>query len=84
VLPKPAFGAPKAGIRCTTNSEEHFRKIAESYLASSAGGREGPKPISTAQTSPPLQMCQHQQVFTTLCTRVSIFIIIFSKKLAPH
>jgi hypothetical protein len=43
----------------------HFPKITES--------REGPKPISTAQIPPPLQMCKHQQVFTTLCTCVSIF-----------
>jgi hypothetical protein len=41
-------------------------------------------PKSATQTSPPLQMCQHQQVFTTLCTCVSIFTIIFSKELAPH
>jgi hypothetical protein len=84
MLWEPASGAPEASVRCTKNCEEHFRKFAESYLASSTGGREGPKPISSAQTLPPLQMCQHQQVFTTLCTCVSIFTIIFSKKLAPQ
>jgi hypothetical protein len=46
--------------------------------------REDPKPFSTTQTSPPFQMCQHQQVFTTLCMCVSIFTIIFLKELAPH
>jgi hypothetical protein len=32
-------------------------KGAESRLASSAGGREEPKPLSTAQIPPPSQMC---------------------------
>jgi hypothetical protein len=32
----------------------------------------------------PSQMCQHQQVFTTLCTCVSIFTIIFSMELATQ
>jgi hypothetical protein len=35
----------------------HFHRSAESRLASLAGGREGHKPISTAQTPPPSQMC---------------------------
>jgi hypothetical protein len=43
-----------------------------------------PKPLSTTQTPQPSQMCQHQQVFTTLCTCVSIFTIIFSKELATQ
>jgi hypothetical protein len=36
-----------------------------------------PKPLSTPQTPPTLQMCQYQQVFTTLCACVSIFSNIF-------
>jgi hypothetical protein len=59
-------------------------KTPESHLVSSARGREDPKPLSTAQTPSPSQMCQHQQVFTTLCTYVSIFTIIFSEELGTQ
>jgi hypothetical protein len=57
----------------------HFNslKMPESRLTSSVGGRENPKHLSTPQTPLPSQMCQHQQVFTTMCTCVSIFTIIF-------
>jgi hypothetical protein len=84
MLWEPVSGAPEASVRCTKNSEEHFQKFAESCLASLTERRKGPKSISTAQTPPHLQMCQYQQVFTTLCMCVSIFTIIFSKKLASH
>jgi hypothetical protein len=59
-------------LRCYKNSHFNSSKTHESRLASSAKGREEPKPLSTAQTPPPSQMCQHQQVITTLCTCVSI------------
>jgi hypothetical protein len=63
----------------SVKENRHFisSKTPESRLASSAGGREDHKPLSTPQTPSPLQMCQHQQVITILCTCVSIFIIIF-------
>ena len=35
----------------------NFLKSTESRLASSVGGREEPKPLSTLGTPPPLQMC---------------------------
>ena len=38
----------------------YFLKSTESRLASSTGGREEPKPLSTLQAPPPLQICQHQ------------------------
>jgi hypothetical protein len=73
---------PTSGVK----ENEHFisTRTPESHLVSSAGGREDPKPLSTAQTPSPSQMCQHQQVFTTLCTCVSIFTIIFLKELATQ
>jgi hypothetical protein len=39
------------------NSHFIFLKTPKSHLASSVGGRENPKPLSTAQTPPPSQMC---------------------------
>ena len=57
----------------------NFLKSAESRLASSAGGREKPTPVSTLGTPPPLKMCQHHQVYTTMCKCVSIFTNIFPK-----
>ena len=62
----------------------NFLKSAESRLASSTGGREEPTPLSTLGTPPPLQMCQHHQVYTTMCMCVSIFINIFPKELASQ
>jgi hypothetical protein len=53
----------------------------ESCLASSAEGREGPKPISTLQTTarptPPLQKYQHHQVYISMCLCVRFFSITF-------
>src|ERR687888_1945901 len=69
--------SPKICIRRNRKYAFHFPESTESRLASSAGGREGPKPISTLQTPPPLQMCQHHQVYISMCLCVSIFTVIF-------
>ena len=41
--------------------------------------REKPTPLSTLETPSPLQMCEHHQVYTTMCMCVSIFTNIFPK-----
>jgi hypothetical protein len=60
-----------------------FSKTHESHLASSVGGREDPKPLSTLQTPPPSLMCQHHHVYITMCMCVSIFTIIFQGDMLP-
>jgi hypothetical protein len=64
------FGVKKIG-------HFHSSKMPESCLASSAGGKEDPKPLSTAQTQSPSLMCQHHHVYITICMCVSIFTSIF-------
>jgi len=65
---RPAFGASVHCVRWNTPMTSqrvwrdrkylfHFLKSVESFLTSSAGGREEPKPLSTLETPPPLQMC---------------------------
>jgi hypothetical protein len=69
--------ATSSKLRRKGNWSFQVLETPESHLASSVGGREDPKPFSSPQTPSPSQMCQHQQVITTLCMCVSIFIIIF-------
>ena len=64
--------------------ELNFLKSAESCRACEAGGREEPKPLSTLGTPPPLQMCQHHQMYTTMSKSVSIFSNIYQKELASQ
>jgi hypothetical protein len=76
----PSF--PSFGVM----ENKHFisMKTPESCLASLAGGREEPKPLSITQTPSPSQMCQHHQVYITMCMCVSIFTNIFPKDLATQ
>jgi hypothetical protein len=66
---------PASGVK--KNSHFISLKTPKSRLASSARGREDPKPLSTAQTLSPSLMCQHHHMNIIMCMCVSIFTIIF-------
>ena len=72
---KHGLTSPPLQLRLRRNRKYafYFYKGAESYLASSAGGREDPKPFSTSQT-PPLCKCANTTKRKPLCASVLAFL----------
>jgi hypothetical protein len=76
MLWEPASGAPKASVRCTKNSEEHFQKITESYRASSAARQEGERVLNP---SLPLKLhLLRKSANTTKCNSPCTCVLTFS------
>jgi hypothetical protein len=87
MLPGPASDAAERRVRRALLSSKTFHDFASNSRLQRKGKiviSIPQKRLLTAQTPLSSQMCQHQQVFTTLCTCVSIFTIIFLKELATQ
>ena len=78
VPPWPAFGHSRDFSKLSTSAIENmyfiFSKSAKSHLASSVGGREEPKTVSTLQPPPP-----SQSVPTPPCVYQQALVLAFSQ-----